>query len=104
MPEPPVLTEIRRQPEQRSCHLAWSDGFTAELSYDALRGYCPCAGCQGHWAEEVQYHAPDAGVEPVTIEPVGRYAVSIHWSDGHATGIYRFDFLRQLCSRQEDPS
>ena len=30
------------------------------------------------------------------IEPVGNYALSINWSAGHATGIYRFDFLRQL--------
>jgi DUF971 family protein len=36
-------------------------------------------------------------VRPVRIEPVGRYAIQFHWSDGHATGIYSFDRLRALC-------
>jgi DUF971 family protein len=36
-------------------------------------------------------------VTPTTIEPVGNYAISIAWSDGHSTGIYRFDFLREIC-------
>jgi DUF971 family protein len=96
------LTEIARQPASRTVRLAWSDGFSAECGYDTLRGYCPCAGCQGHWAKEVSYHPPASGVEPLRIEPVGNYAISIQWSDGHATGIYRFDFLRDLASKQED--
>ncbi len=98
----PVLTEVRRQPERSSLHLGWADGFDAELDYRTLRGYCPCAGCQGHWAEEVSFHAPSQGVEALTITPVGNYAISIQWSDGHATGIYRFDFLRQLAKRAGD--
>lgn len=98
------LTEIARQPESRTVRLVWSDGFSAECGYDTLRGYCPCAGCQGHWAKEVSYNAPETKVEPLRIEPVGNYAISIQWSDGHATGIYRFDFLRHLCSKQEEAS
>jgi DUF971 family protein len=98
----PVLTEVARQPAERSVRFVWSDGFSAECPYDELRGYCPCAGCQGHWAHEVGYHPPASPVEPVTIEPVGNYAISIHWSDGHATGIYRFDFLRHLCSKPRE--
>ena len=90
------LTELRRLPETRAVHLTFSDGVTAELGYDLLRGYCPCAGCQGHWAEAVRYQRPAQPVEPANITPVGNYAVSFHWSDGHATGIYRFDFLRKI--------
>ena len=51
------LTEIARQPESRTVRLVWSDGFSADCGYDILRGYCPCAGCQGHWAKEVSYNA-----------------------------------------------
>ena len=98
------LSEVKRQPESRTVKLVWSDGFAGECAYDFLRGYCPCAGCQGHYAQEIQYRAPEAPVEPLRIEPVGNYAISIHWSDGHATGIYRYDFLRDLCTRQEDVS
>ena len=47
---------------------------------------------------DVQIHeAPPQPVRPEQIEPVGNYAISIVWSDHHATGIYRFDFLRDIC-------
>jgi len=36
-------------------------------------------------------------VEPRRIEPVGNYGLSFLWSDGHGSGIYRFEYLRQLC-------
>lgn len=39
--------------------------------------------------------SPD--VSPLAIEPVGRYALRFQWSDGHATGIYTFEYLRELC-------
>ena len=33
----------------------------------------------------------------VTVEPVGNYALRIVWNDGHDTGIYSYDHLRQIC-------
>jgi DUF971 family protein len=100
----PTLTEVARQPARQCVRFAWSDGFSAECPYDELRGYCPCAGCQGHAAGEITFHRPPKPVEPLTIEPVGNYAISILWSDGHATGIYRFDYLRHLCSEPREAS
>ena len=94
---PPVLTQAHRRPEERKLHLAWSDGHQADYDYDYLRGYCPCAGCQGHGAGPVVFQAPARPVTLEAIEPVGRYAVSFLWSDQHGTGIYSFDFLRRLC-------
>ncbi|NJL28866.1 MAG: DUF971 domain-containing protein [Thermoanaerobaculia bacterium] len=91
------LTEIQRLPAERRFKLTWNDGFSAKLDYDYVRGYCPCAGCQGHSAGQVVFRQPPGPVTPATIEPVGNYAVSIVWSDGHSTGIYRFDFLREIC-------
>jgi DUF971 family protein len=40
--------------------------------------------------------AVPADVKPVVINPVGRYAVHIEWSDGHRTGIYTYAHLRAL--------
>jgi DUF971 family protein len=91
------LTEARRLPEERRLRLTWSDGHTADFDYDYLRGYCPCAMCQGHSGIKVVFHRPRKPVTMETLQPVGNYALSMIWSDGHATGIYRFDFLRQLC-------
>lgn len=98
------LLEARRLPEQRRLRLTWSDGQVAELDYDYLRGFCPCAVCQGHSAEEVRFHPPQQAVEIQRIEPVGNYGISIVFSDGHGTGIYRFDFLREIYPQRDRPS
>lgn len=95
--EETLPTEIRRLPESRRLRIVWTDGHQAEYDYDYLRGYCPCAGCQGHHSLSVNFHAPSVAVTPLAIEPVGNYAVAFQWSDAHATGIYRFDFLRRIC-------
>jgi len=93
----PVLTEARRLPEEGRLRLTWSDGHVAEYGYDYLRGWCPCAGCQGHSGLKIRYQPPPKPVTAESIKPVGNYAISIAWSDGHGTGIYRFDFLREIC-------
>jgi prepilin-type processing-associated H-X9-DG protein len=93
----PYPTEIRRLPEEGRLRVTWADGHVSEYDYSYLRGYCPCAMCQGHTADAIRFHRPPGPVSAWTIEPVGNYAVAIHWSDGHGTGIYRFDFLRDLC-------
>jgi DUF971 family protein len=93
-------TEVRRLPEERRLRVTWSDGHVGEYDYAYLRGYCPCAACQGHTNEAIHFHPPpggSAGLVAEEIQPVGNYAISIRWSDGHDTGIYRFDFLRRLC-------
>lgn len=92
----PTLTEARRLPDERRLRLTWSDGHVLKHPYDFLRGWCPCAGCQGHETVKLRFHPPAQPVEPETIQPVGNYAISILWSDGHGTGIYRFDYLRRL--------
>ena len=97
MQEPIYLTEIRRLEDHRQLRLTWSDGHSGTFDYDYVRGYCPCAACQGHGPSQVVYHPPPEPVQPETIEPVGNYAISIVWSDHHATGIYRFEFLREIC-------
>lgn len=93
----PHPTEVRRLPDEGRLRVTWSDGHVGEYDYTYLRGYCPCAGCQGHTNEAIRFQAPAGDVRPEAIEPVGNYALSFHWSDGHGTGIYRFDLLRRIC-------
>jgi len=91
------LIEIHRIPGQRRMRLSWSDGHVAEFDYDYARGYCPCAACQGHAGFSIEFNPPESPVDLASIMPVGNYGVSFVWTDGHATGIYRFDFLRSIC-------
>lgn len=94
---PPLyLTEARRLPEERRLSLTWNDGRVSLYDYDYLRGYCPCAVCQGHAATRIDFHPPAASVDLKAIQPVGTYGLSLVFSDGHGTGIYRYDFLRDI--------
>ena len=75
--------------------IEWSDGHESLYPWSVLRASCPCAACREIKGLPMQ---PDPGIKAVDIQPVGRYALTIRWSDGHATGIFSYEFLRSLCS------
>lgn len=84
--------------------IAWSDGQRRHYRFRELRDSCPCATCREKRNAPAEA-APmfnilsDADVQPLKIsgmKPVGNYAYSIEFSDGHDTGIYTFEFLRSL--------
>lgn len=64
------------------------------LPHAILRGYCPCAGCQGHGGS-VRF-IPPPSEDLRELQPVGNYALSLVWGDHHSTGIYSFAFLWKL--------
>lgn len=72
----------------------WADGHTTSLPNAFVRGYCPCAGCQGH-SGEIKF-IPGQNAEITSLEEVGSYALQFTWGDGHGSGIYTFRFLRRL--------
>ena len=82
-----------------SIEIAWSDGHGSVYPNRYLRDNCPCASCREGTSARVAL--PVLGtrgeIYPLQINVVGRYAISIQWSDRHDTGIYSYDTLRQLC-------
>jgi DUF971 family protein len=88
---------IRSPRGTRTTAIDWADGHKAVYPHVVLRGYCPCAGCQGHSGEIRFIETRDDQQEIDDFEPVGGYALAIKWFDGHDTGIYSFPFLRRLC-------
>jgi DUF971 family protein len=89
---------IRSPRGARTTEIDWADGHKGVYPHDVLRGYCPCAGCQGHTGD-ITFHPPpsDIAMELDDIESVGGYALALKWFDGHASGIYSFKYLRALC-------
>ena len=84
--------------------IAWSDGQAREYAVRELREQCPCATCRERRtappppSTELPVLSP-AETQPLRItamQPTGRYAYSIHFSDGHDTGIYTLELLREL--------
>lgn len=90
----PTLIEQKR--EARELHVDWEDGHHSVYRLRYLRGFCPCAHCQGH-AQGAWIFNPVEDPTITKIEEVGAYAVNIAYSDGHSTGIYSFEILRELC-------
>jgi DUF971 family protein len=78
----------------RVLEIRWGDGAVSQIPHEVLRGYCPCAGCQGH-SGSIRY-LEGANLELTGIEQVGNYALQLSWGDAHATGIYSFRYLRRL--------
>src|SRR5262249_36140011 len=88
------LTGVKAPHGAHSIELVWGDGRTFRLPHRILRGYCPCAGCQGH-SGAIRFH--EAGSPELRdIGQVGNYALERGWGDGHGTGIYTYPFLRRL--------
>lgn len=75
----------------------WADGERSEFSATQLRRACPCAECVSE-TTGVRMHDPASvpeDLEQSQLQLVGNYAVSMRFSDGHSTGIFTFEFLRE---------
>lgn len=96
----PLTPKLIKAPHgARVFEVTWSDGAKSVLPHEVLRGYCPCATCQGH-SGTIKY-VPGGNLELRTIERVGNYALSLGWGDAHDSGIYTFEYLRKLAARVE---
>ena len=89
--------EVTSLKAERQVLIRWDSGHDSRFLTDYLRGYCPCATCQGHGPAEKQFHPPAQPISLEAIKPVGAYALQFVWSDGHSTGLYTYDYLRALC-------
>ena len=101
-----VPRRIKLAAENNSVAVDWSDGHLSLYAYKFLREKCPCATCTdahgtGAPRTNVVVESPfpmfQKALKPEKAELMGRYAVNISWSDGHSTGIYSFDYLREIC-------
>jgi DUF971 family protein len=100
---PDELRPLSLKREGDGLKIEWSDGVATFATWRHLRVNCPCASCIEERAkppdpfrvlspQEVAAGPP----QPVAMKPVGHYAYQITWNDGHSTGIYPVERLREL--------
>jgi DUF971 family protein len=85
--------------------ITWQDGNKCTYTLSYLRSMCPCATCKTQ-REESEKKKSLLTILPGNYagtliaekaELVGNYALRIEWSDKHASGIYSFQYLREIC-------
>ena len=97
----PAPTEIKLHQKSRVLEISFSDGRRFELPFEFLRVYSPSAEVRGHGPGQETLQTGKKDVDILTLEPVGSYAVQPRFSDGHATGIYSWDYLYELGVNRE---
>lgn len=111
----PIPQDARKKPVSVKVHvttgegveITWSDGHTSLYDFPYLRDHCPCAVCNDEREKMIHEKAKGSGSDLLPIykprakakaaAAVGNYAIQIEFSDGHATGIYSFECLREFC-------
>lgn len=96
---PPL--EIRLRRSMRVVSLEFEDGSRFELPFEYLRVHSPSAEVRGHGARQEVLQTGKENVQVTRIEPIGHYAVRLHFDDGHNTGLYTWKYLYELGRNQE---
>ncbi len=94
-PDPPEAIDV----VPGGLRILWPGGKDVTVPFVRLRDACPCAECvdEATGKKLVVLQDIPADIRPEQILPVGNYAVQIHWSDGHSTGIYSWRTLSDVC-------
>lgn len=87
-------TEVVHDTARNQVTITWADGRASELPVPYLRGWCPCAGCQGHTGVVRYRQFEEASI--AGIYEMGAYAICIRFDDGHDDGIFTWDWLRRI--------
>ena len=88
--------EIKVRSKARVMVVAWADGTRYELPFEYLRVYSPSAEVRGHGGGEGKLELAKESVKVTQVEPIGVYAVRLIFDDGHDSGLYSWDYLREL--------
>jgi DUF971 family protein len=111
----PIPIDVRKKPLDVKIHVStgagmdiiWSDTHASHYDFAYLRDRCPCALCNDEREKKSRIGTSGSGgaVLPIfkpkvtakAARPVGHYAIQIDFSDGHSTGIFSFEHLREIC-------
>jgi DUF971 family protein len=98
----PMPTELNLHRQSRVLEVAFDDGNKFSLPCEFLRVYSPSAEVQGHTPDQRVLQVGKESVNIERIEPVGNYAVALHFDDGHNTGIYSWETLYTMGANYDE--
>jgi DUF971 family protein len=94
-------TEVRLRKDRGALVITFDQGETVELSAEYLRVRSPSAEVQGHSPDERKTVAGKKNVRILEVHPIGNYAVRLVFDDMHSTGIFSWDYFRELGRNRE---
>jgi DUF971 family protein len=97
----PTPLDITVHSQSRVLEISFSSGEVFRIPFELMRVYSPSAEVQGHGAGQETLQTGKREVDIVTLESVGNYAVQPTFSDGHDGGLFSWDYLYFLGSKQE---
>ena len=89
-------TEFRVGPARDTLAILFDDGARATLTAEKLRVQSPSAEVRGHGGARPPALTGKERVKITRLEPVGNYALRIVFDDGHDSGLYSWDYLKEL--------
>ncbi|MCU7904863.1 MAG: DUF971 domain-containing protein [Candidatus Thiodiazotropha sp. (ex Epidulcina cf. delphinae)] len=92
----PNPTEIHLHKQSRTLEISFDDGHKFSYPAEYLRVFSPSAEVQGHGPGQSVLQVGKEAVNIAHIDPVGNYAIRLHFDDEHNTGIYSWDTLYRL--------
>ncbi|MEJ5029665.1 DUF971 domain-containing protein [Comamonas sp. MYb69] len=98
----PTPTALTVHGASRVLEVQYADGAAFRLPFELLRVYSPSAEVQGHGPGQEVLQTGKREVAIVAVEPVGNYAIKPVFSDGHESGLYSWQYLYELGSRQTE--
>ena len=101
-PTTPRPTEIKLHQVSGILEVTFSDDRVFQFPCEYLRVFSPSAEVRGHGPGQEVLQVGKKDVRIMAVDPVGAYAVKFVFSDGHDTGIYSWDYLHDLGTRQSD--
>ncbi|WP_027016166.1 gamma-butyrobetaine hydroxylase-like domain-containing protein [Comamonas composti] len=101
-PDTPSPQALTVHGASRVLEVAYTDGASFRIPFELLRVYSPSAEVQGHGPGQETLQTGKREVVINGIEPVGNYAIKPLFSDGHESGLYTWEYLYELGSRQQD--
>lgn len=110
--KPVEITLNKQDKSNQFLQIRWSDNVTSQYPLPHLREACPCVECRGGHQNMGLENAPTnlltltpaRSYEIKSLHPVGNYALQPIWDDGHATGIYTWEYLRYISPDDLDDS
>jgi DUF971 family protein len=107
-----IPTGITLNKTEGYLEIIWNDDLVSQYPLGQLREACPCVECRGGHSNMGLEHAPDdilqltpaRSYSVIGLKPVGNYAIQPTWDDGHATGMYTWEYLRLISPQKTTDS